>query len=348
MYILRRLKSKLIVILFCLVALITLYQIFGGVEDERERLWEATEKRLIGRPTAHRLPDVICIGVEKCGTHALFQFMESHPLIRWREPYEAHYFTEPERFKDFDHYRESMPLAEDICIVGEKTPAYFNFLPKEIPTNIRRMIPNVKLIVILCDPVRRVVSDFVHEKVLNNPIIVRMKTIEKYLISYIHHYQRDFNYEPNDKTSAEIMQDLATYYNGHLLSTGFYEHHMYRWMKEFQLDVNLMVIDGERLMKDPGAVIEEVQDYLQIPKLILKKDFVKDPESGFYCYQNHRTEELSCLNPSKTRTRGNSRNESADAASPTNATLELLRDLYRGHQEQLEKLLGRKFLWGKS
>lgn len=93
---------------------------------------------------------------------------------------------------------------------------------------------------------------------------------------------------------------------------------------------------------DPGTVIEQTQDFLEIPRLILREDFVRDPNTGFYCYRSWRgNRELSCLSESKTRTRRN------DVTKPTNETLDLLRELYESHQERLEKLLGRTFPWGK-
>ena len=56
-----------------------------------------------------------------------------------------------------------MPEAEDIVMVGEKTPAYFSFPPLTTPISMKRLLPNVKVIVVLCDPAKRVISDFAQE-----------------------------------------------------------------------------------------------------------------------------------------------------------------------------------------
>lgn len=56
-----------------------------------------------------------------------------------------------------------MPEVEDIVMVGEKTPAYFSFPPFTIPLSMKKLIPNVKVIVVLCDPAKRVISDYAQE-----------------------------------------------------------------------------------------------------------------------------------------------------------------------------------------
>ena len=56
-----------------------------------------------------------------------------------------------------------MPLAEDIVLVGERTPNYFSFPPAAVPKIIKDKLPDVKIIIVLCDPAKRAVSDFVHE-----------------------------------------------------------------------------------------------------------------------------------------------------------------------------------------
>lgn len=56
-----------------------------------------------------------------------------------------------------------MPIAEDSTLTVEKTPAYFTHPPYEIPHLIKKGVPDAKLILILCDPVKRVLSNFLQE-----------------------------------------------------------------------------------------------------------------------------------------------------------------------------------------
>ena len=51
-----------------------------------------------------------------------------------------------------------MPYSNDYQITIEKTPKYF--VDKQVPKRVYDMNPNVKLIVVLRDPVTRAVSEF--------------------------------------------------------------------------------------------------------------------------------------------------------------------------------------------
>lgn len=56
-----------------------------------------------------------------------------------------------------------MPLSNNIQVVMEKTPAYFDHTPYNMPEKMKSSIPNVKLILVVCEPVARAFSDYVHE-----------------------------------------------------------------------------------------------------------------------------------------------------------------------------------------
>ena len=60
-------------------------------------------------------------------------------------------------------YRRMMPMAEDKTVSMEKTPSYFTSPPYDIPEMMKKGVPNAKLILLLCDPVKRVLSNFIHE-----------------------------------------------------------------------------------------------------------------------------------------------------------------------------------------
>ena len=58
--------------------------------------------------------------------------------------------------------RHRVPEVEENAFTMEKTPAYFNF-NRAVPANIKNLVPDAKLLLLLCDPVDRVLSDFFHE-----------------------------------------------------------------------------------------------------------------------------------------------------------------------------------------
>ena len=113
------------------------------------------------KSASKRLPNAVIIGVRKCGTRALINFLGKHPSIRAAHK-EIHFFDK-NYHQGPDWYREQMPLANESDIVVEKTPAYF--VNPEAPERVMELLgPRVKLILIVRDPVERTVSDYVQLK----------------------------------------------------------------------------------------------------------------------------------------------------------------------------------------
>ena len=113
-----------------------------------------------------------------------------------------------------------------------------------------------------------------------------------------------------------------------------------------------MIIDGERFVREPGPIIEEVQEFLGLSKLVWKQDFAKNLDTGFFCYRKITTEylvrksanstflgSLQCLSKTKGRTRMKSRDEC------TKSTLQKLKQFYKPYNEKFNKLVQKKFYW---
>ena len=129
------------------------------------------------RPTKNEsslLPDVILIGVRKCGTGALQVFLRRNPDIvssKW----ETHFFDNPERYSLGlkEYLRLLLKRQNDDQILLERTPAYF-YAP-DVEKKIYAAMPSVKLLLIVRDPVTRMISDYVHFHVsrLKEPMKLR-------------------------------------------------------------------------------------------------------------------------------------------------------------------------------
>jgi hypothetical protein len=110
-----------------------------------------------------RLPTALIIGVKKCGTGTLLEFIRWHPDVR--APQREVNFFDNNYNKGLDWYRSKMPATIDGQITLEKTPAYF--FTKGVPKLIHKMNPKMKLILIVRDPTIRAVSDYTHEVAKN-------------------------------------------------------------------------------------------------------------------------------------------------------------------------------------
>ena len=120
-------------------------------------------------PDAHR-PRLgfMIVGAQKCGTTALAHFLSRHPEVGMADPKEAHLFDAPDYSdgwcpKEIDErYRPSFEHCPGATIRGEATPIYM-FLP-EVARELHRYNPDLKLIVLLRDPVERAISHYYMER----------------------------------------------------------------------------------------------------------------------------------------------------------------------------------------
>jgi len=110
------------------------------------------------------LIDFMIVGAQKCGTTALWEYLQAHPQIGMSCPKETHLFSAPDYSvdsspKEIDRrYAPWFRHCADAEIRGECTPIYM-FFP-EIASKLKRYNPNLKLIVMVRDPAERAISNY--------------------------------------------------------------------------------------------------------------------------------------------------------------------------------------------
>lgn len=123
---------------------------------------------------AKTLPDFLVIGAAKAGTSALYQYMREHPQI-FMPAKEIRYFAydggeeardREERFgkhhfevKSLEAYEALFTPADPSLSWGEIAPIYLE--SPSAPRRIRELIPDVRLIASLRNPVHRAFSGYV-------------------------------------------------------------------------------------------------------------------------------------------------------------------------------------------
>ena len=144
---------------------------FHAVLEDVDRLWREEGARPlppIKSSPAKPLVDFVIVGAQKCGTTALGQFLAQHPEIGMSSQKEVHLFDAPDyvagtSVRDVDaRYRRYFEHVPDVVIRGEATPIYM-FL-REIAAELKRYNANLRLIVLLRDPVERALSDYYMQK----------------------------------------------------------------------------------------------------------------------------------------------------------------------------------------
>lgn len=225
------------------------------------------------------LPDFIIIGVQKGGTSTLFSLLERHPQIKGSVFKEVHYY-DYNFSKGIKWYRSFFPIKSSLTrLVGEASPYYF-FHPL-VPNRIKQDNPNVKLILLLRDPVARAYSHYQME---------RRKHKEK-----IESFEEAIEVEESRIAPeiAKMDQDPFYFSSSHqtysYVSRGYYGDQLERWYKYFDRD-QILVLKSEDFFGDPSAIIKKVYDFLDVDDF---QDLNFQPKNqGNYGNMKHETVEL--------------------------------------------------------
>lgn len=108
------------------------------------------------------LPTVIVIGAMKCATTSLHYYLGLHPEISMSREKELSFFVEELNWGRGLAWYESQFTGE-AAHHGESSPAYTAY-PQYlgVPARMRAVVPDVRLVYVVRDPVERLVSHYVH------------------------------------------------------------------------------------------------------------------------------------------------------------------------------------------
>jgi Sulfotransferase domain len=131
----------------------------------RERFTGDRGKRIPRRAKRHAaLPNLIIIGGLKCGTTSIHHYLGLHPEVQMSKPKELNFFvSELNLDLGLDWYRGR--FDDRFAVRGESSPHYTN-LPRfeGVAERIQTHCPDTKLLYMIRDPIKRVLSHWVHAK----------------------------------------------------------------------------------------------------------------------------------------------------------------------------------------
>ncbi|XP_029102792.1 heparan sulfate (glucosamine) 3-O-sulfotransferase 3-like [Scleropages formosus] len=256
---------------------------------------------------SRRLPQALIIGVKKGGTRALLEFLRLHPDVRALGS-EPHFFDR-HYARGLGWYRSLMPKALDGQIVMEKTPRYF--VAAETPARIHSMSREIKLIVVVRDPVTRAISDYT-QIISKTPDIPSFESLTF-----------------KNRTSGQIDSQWSPIW------IGLYAKHLERWLAYFPLS-QIHFVHGERLISDPAGELGRVQDFLGLQRIITDKHFYFNKTKGFPCLKKPE-------GSSKPHCLGKTKGRAHPKIDPE--VIQRLRDFYYPHNLKFYQLVGQDFGW---
>jgi hypothetical protein len=109
------------------------------------------------------LPNFLVIGAMKAGTTSLWQYLRRHPGIFMPASKEPSYFAKHWDLGP-DWYRSLFRDAGDAIAIGEASTDYTKYpVYRGVPERIRSLLPNVRLIYVIRNPIDRIRSHYVQE-----------------------------------------------------------------------------------------------------------------------------------------------------------------------------------------
>lgn len=199
-------------------------------------------------------PNFLGLGVQKGGTTSLYRLLNHHPgvfLPQWKE---LHYFSLHHGLGEA-WYADFFAKAKEEQCAGEITP-YYIFHPLA-PGRIKALVPHVKLIVLLRDPVERALSQLFHSKRLGLELLDRDEALAA---------------EAERLADAEPVVIAGGRHSSHqehsYVARSRYERQLARYESLFPRE-QLLLLRSEDLFQQPARVWMQVQDFLEIQLLPL-------------------------------------------------------------------------------
>ena len=213
------------------------------------------------------LPDFLIIGAQRSGTTSLYHYLQAQPSIGSVSTKEVHFFDR--RFnKSLTWYRGHFPtrveryfaqhLSRQTFLTGEVTPCYL-FYP-HAPTRVAEVLPHVRLIVLLRNPVDRAYSQYYHAVDHGFATLAFEEAIER-------------EEERAARERERILKDeyyySVEYMERSYLTRGIYVDQLQAWMKLFPRE-QFLILKSEEFYADPATTLRCILAFLNVPEAEFK------------------------------------------------------------------------------
>ncbi|MEM9214568.1 MAG: sulfotransferase [Cyanobacteria bacterium P01_F01_bin.150] len=223
------------------------------------------------------LPNFLIIGVQKAGTSSIYEYLKQHPDVYMSPLKETNFLSrdwsleEPDKQKQrnerlrnqgrrecidsIEKYRELFDGVTTETAIGEASPNYL-FRPQAI-AQIKKYVPEAKLIAILRNPVERAYSD------------------------YLMHMREEIQGKP-------LSEQIACYHQhqSFTILKGFYSQQLRLYWQQFD-SRKIKVYLYDDLCADPIRMIQDMYDFIGVDSsfqvdISQRKQVAKVPKNRWF------------------------------------------------------------------
>lgn len=204
-------------------------------------------------------PDFLIIGAQKAATTSLYAWLTHHPDVLAAQEKELHYFDSTATTADIDAYWRAFPLRPRMAalrrrrgraiVTGEATPVYL-FDPR-VPRMVADQLPEVRIIVVLRDPVDRAISHYWMEVNRGHESL----TLEDALSA------EQARLEPDRQRIAKGEPPGLAYRRWSYVARGRYAEQLQRWLGHFPRD-QMLVLRFDDLVGRPHTAYRTALEFI--------------------------------------------------------------------------------------
>ncbi len=207
--------------------------------------WFSADKRCV--------PQFLVVGAQKSGTTSLFYYLAKHPSIIMAYDQEVSYFDLNYQL-GLRWYKIQFPTLNRVKdkIVGENTPNYL-FYPT-CPKRISELHPDMKIVMLLRNPVHRAYSQYWHEKKYG----YENRDVWEAIVEEEDRVQENYH----QLLLGEIDHSFEVYHFAYL-KRGLYAEQIARYMEYFDRK-SFCIVSTEEFSRDPHSTLDRIFHFLSI------------------------------------------------------------------------------------
>ena len=180
-------------------------------------------------------PNFIGIGAQKCATTWLYDLLELHPQVGLSSVKEIHFFSQYYGYGLQWYQSHFSEVEPNLPCVGEFSTTYF--CDYDAPKRIKQCYPDSKIVLMLRDPIERLISNHKHE------------------IRIGHLTGPDFSVEAGIKNNSTYIEQ------------GMYATHLERWLEFFERD-QIHIVFYDQVKSNPAEVEKELYAFFGVDDVV--------------------------------------------------------------------------------
>ena len=240
-------------------------------------------------------PSFLVVGAQKCGTTSFFDYLARHPKVSRPLLKEIHYFEKEENYRrGYNWYLAHFPSRRKTGtnITGEATPFMYH---KLVPSRVSQRLPEVKILMVIRDPVKRAFSHYLHNKGRGRESL----SFEDALVAETSRVSVSSIELLKGGKKADEYRDYGYY------ERGLYSDQYYMWRRYYS-DSSIKIILFEDLVRAPSVTMNEVclflgledHDFGELPHSntkLISEDISKETQAALYKKYEKADADLSVL-----------------------------------------------------